>query len=203
MVVDQATKNTEQIEELEALANTTYEEMQYLKGVIQKQGRQILLLTDKVIDLTARSMSNNITISGLEGDQRGELCKTSVLNFLKEKMKMQVNEDEIEKAYRLGPKQGKRPRLMVIRCTTSLRGRIFDYVKHLNGVKNSLSEYYYVSQQYPEKYAVECKEQQAIIKKIKAKNADLPEEQQVKVAVRNRMLYINSELKNKHIFHHR
>ena len=66
-----------------------------LRGLVQRQFNQIRELNEKVAMLTARSMQNNVTISGLEGDGPKEKYKDNVINFLKEKVGIEVDEDEI------------------------------------------------------------------------------------------------------------
>ena len=88
---------------------------------------------NKIVDLTARSMSNNVTISGLTGDNAEEKeCEKKVLNFLRNEVSMEVEDSEIIVAHRIGgPPKGEKPRLMVVRCKPSLRNRIFKYTRNL------------------------------------------------------------------------
>lgn len=44
------------------------EELDISKGIIQKQSKQIATLKGKQVDLTARSMADNITVAGIKGD---------------------------------------------------------------------------------------------------------------------------------------
>ena len=82
-------KHSELLVRIDALetANTTLvDEIAVLKGLTQVQDKQIHQNKDKIIDLTARSMSNNILISGLIGDDKDEDCIDKVLKFLKSKL---------------------------------------------------------------------------------------------------------------------
>ena len=78
VVVDQAEDNSTRIEELEAMVSSMNEDITFLQGVVQKQDKQIQHLKDKTIDLTARSMRNNIVIARLEGDTQEENCMVSL-----------------------------------------------------------------------------------------------------------------------------
>ena len=71
---------------------------------MQKQEKQISTLKSKVRDLTTRSMAKNVLISGLMGDEHGEDCVQKVKQFCVSKLKMQIQDGEIEVAHRLGPK---------------------------------------------------------------------------------------------------
>ena len=51
---------------------------------------------------------------------------------------------------------------MIVHCTSSLHARVFQYTKHLQGLRNPQNAYYYVYQQYPDD--VEAERQQIIHK---------------------------------------
>ena len=56
----------------------------------------------RVVALTARSMQNNVTLSGVTGDNKGEKCKVTTLEFLRNTMGIQEQETEILVAHRIG-----------------------------------------------------------------------------------------------------
>ena len=60
----------------------------------------------------ARSMANNITISGITGDEEDEEdCTTKVKNFFTNQMEMEIKEGDVLVAHRLGQKvEGAPPR---------------------------------------------------------------------------------------------
>ena len=107
VIVDQIEENNKHIEELGELASSTSEDVAFLQGVVQKQDRQIQRLKNKVIDLTTKSMKNNIVISGWEGDNPDENCVMSVEKFFQDKLKMTFHKDDIHIAHRFGPRQSK------------------------------------------------------------------------------------------------
>ena len=47
-------------------------------------------------------MANNVIITSIEGDCKEENCKEKVLSFMKNQLKMEVKEEEVEVAHRLG-----------------------------------------------------------------------------------------------------
>ena len=55
-----------------------------LRGTAQVQEKQLNTLNRKVVDITKRSMANNIVISGLTNDDDQENCKEKTFNFLKD-----------------------------------------------------------------------------------------------------------------------
>ena len=73
-----------------------------LKGVVQRQAKQIDQLNTKVTQLMAKNMEKNILISGLNGDEKSENCKAKVLDFLKSKVEINVSDGEILVAHRKG-----------------------------------------------------------------------------------------------------
>ena len=85
-------------------------------------------------------MANNIIISGAEGDSTGELCAETAIDFLKTKMKMHLLDAEVHSAYRKGVKLGKKPRPLVVKCSSSLHKRVFTYTKNLHGIKNAFND---------------------------------------------------------------
>ena len=60
------------IAELEEKNLMLVEDNQQLKGIVQVQDRKIATLQKQVINLRARSMANNVVISGIIGDDEDE-----------------------------------------------------------------------------------------------------------------------------------
>ena len=100
---------------LESAVLKLSDEVAMIKGLLQIQDCEVKECKCKVIDLTARSMSNNITISGLVGDTMEEKdCKEKVKVFLQDVMDLDFDEKDIEVAHRLGTKITTKPRMMVV-----------------------------------------------------------------------------------------
>ena len=71
------------LDELEEANASLKDELTVLKGIMQVNDKKINNLDNRVIDLTARSMSNNIVISGISGDNGKEKdCKEKVLALM-------------------------------------------------------------------------------------------------------------------------
>ena len=146
---------TDRIAELEETNANMMDDISILKGLAQVHDKAITVNKSKIIDLTARSMANNILVQGLTGDSGEETmaaCKQKVLEFLRVKMNMEIEDAEVEVAHRLGSrlKNAVRPRQMVVRCKHDLRSRIFNYSKNLKDVQNEDGDYYQVNAQLPE-----------------------------------------------------
>ena len=141
-------------------------------------------------------MSNNITILSLDGDVTGEdNPKEKVIDFFKEKMDMEIKDEEVETAHRLGKKTGVKPRLMVVRCTHSLRSRIFNFTHNLKGKTNSRGDYYNVQPQLPEPLLSEKISREEQLKSIRKANQAIPEEEKdkrVQAYIKNKTLIVNN-----------
>ena len=65
---------------------------------------------------------------------------------------MNIQSAEIIHTYRQGQKYGRKPHCVWSNVLPSLRARIFSYTRNLQALRNSLKEFYYVNQQYPEEF---------------------------------------------------
>ena len=127
--------HAERISVLEEENKKLQEDVDFLKGVIQVQDKKIVHLQTDAADAKARSMANNLLISGLTGDVDDEKCKEKCFQFLKEKVQVLIEEKDIVVAHRLGEKTGIQDRTMVVKVTNRIRHEIFKYTKNLKGVK--------------------------------------------------------------------
>ena len=134
-----------------------------LKGIIHKHSTQLKSLNDKVAMLSAKSMENNITITGLGGEKKSkerENCKENVISFLKEKVEIDADESEIFVAHRIGQRDSKnsKPRMMLVRCKYQLKERIMKNAKNLKDKTNEQGDYYYINKQLPDQLAEQKRE---------------------------------------------
>ena len=88
------------------------DEVAVLNGLLQVNDAKVSNLSNKVVNLTARSMSNNVIINGILGDSEKEdpACKAKVMAFLRQHMKMEVQDTEVEVAHRARGKVTAKPR---------------------------------------------------------------------------------------------
>ena len=191
----------ERIETLEEERSTLVSDVKILKGIVTVQQRQIKDLQGKVTDLRMRRMANNVIVEGIleQQNEEEETWLTQISDFFENILEMPFKEEEIVKVHRLGDKKDGRPRPMIVKCSNTLRGRIFQYTKNLKGKTNALKEKFYVDQQLPEEVSAERKELTAEIARIKVDNADKPDDQKVKYKIKKKQLYVNNELQKKYI----
>ena len=177
------------------------EETETLKAIAYRHSIKLEQLNENVVNLTARSMQNNITISGLIGDVKDENCKQTFYKFIGDVMNIPIELSEIMVAHRVGKSVAEQHRLMVARCIPNLKQRILQNVCNLKGVKNSLGQFYYVNKQFPEAL-MECdREIRQMIKDIKKKEEDIPTDSKIKIEVRAGVLYLNNEPVKKKVKH--
>ena len=63
VIVDQVESNTECLTELEELASNVHSDNEFLKGLVQRQDKQISSLQKEIVDLKAKRLANYIMIS--------------------------------------------------------------------------------------------------------------------------------------------
>ena len=140
-----------------------------IKGLLQVQDTELKMCKNKIVDLTARSMSNNITISGITGDVKDEKedCVDKVKNFLQEKLDLEFADQEIEVAHRLGTRITAKLRLMVVRCKYHLKERILKNSYKLKDKVNAQGDFYHIKPQLPEPLQSEKVEREKQLRAIK------------------------------------
>ena len=187
----------ERIDDLETENTALKDDVAILKGIVQVQQHQIAELQHQAIDAKARSMKNNILVDGITNDVDDELtAKQQALSFLRTQLEMQVEDNEIVKAHRLGEKRDLKPRTMVIKCTDALRGRVFGYTKNLKTKTNENKEKFYVDPQLPDKQVAERKN---VSQQIQTVKNNLPKEETATFKIKKNKLYVNNELQKQHI----
>ena len=199
---DTITDFHDRIETLEEQHASLQDEIFMLRGIAQVNDRKLISLDDKVLKLTSRSMQNNILIQGLVPQPSvRENCKKLVLDFMKEKMKMEMADSEIIVAHRLGPLgRTSKPRSMVVKCKRSLRSRIFDFTKNLKDLKNENGDFYQVSPQLPEPILTKRRETRETVMEMKKKNDQLADPtKKVNVEFKNGILHLNGKPERKYI----
>ena len=181
--------NTQELQDLKA-------ENVVLKGIVQKQSNQLKTMNSKIAMLTARSMQNNIIISGLQKvSSKKENCKNAVITFLKQQVEIDVEDNEIIVAHRIGQYRwnATKPRLMLVRCVEQLKERIFKNVKNLKDKKDSTGNPFYVNKQLPDELAEQNRAIRQTIKEQKDKEDGLSAHDKTKIEVKNRKVYFDGE----------
>ena len=168
-------------------------EVSVLKGTTHRQQQQVATLSDKVKELTVRSMADNITITGLIKESDDEDCLQVVSDFLKEKVKIEVETTQILIAHRIYVTDQEKTTapIMIVRCHPRLKANILANAKNLKDLKNDKGDAFYINQQVPEFIIAEKKELSHTIRKIKTANEGKPPNQKVKYSVKRKKLFIN------------
>ena len=177
------------------------DDLSFVKGVVQVQDKQITANKDKIVNLTARSMSNNLLVSGILGESDKENCKLKILEFFRGKLDLTMEDKEVEVAHCIG-KKGSKPRIIVTRCSINLKQKVLKALHLLKDVKNDLGDYYQIRTQLPEPYLSEKIACENRLKEIRKANNLIPEENKdsrVKAYIKNKTLFINEVPQKTHI----
>ena len=189
------------VDNLEEKVATMQNEMAILKGTVQVHEKQLTSNAAKITDLTFCSMANNVLITGLIGNTKEENCKEKVYTFFTQQLKMDLQQDDIIVAHRLGKKVPGKLRQMVVCCTHQLRKNIFANTKNLKDITNANGDYYNVKPQYPEPIATVRREQQEMITAIKKANSqEVEHEKKTQFELKSRILYVDGKARKQHIF---
>lgn len=172
-----------------------------LKGTVERQHKQIENNQHKIVDLTARSMDHNFTITSLV-ESREENCKMVVMDFLKTKLNLNFDQNDIIVAHRMGVRPITNcPRLMVVKVTTRLKEQIMANTSRLKGKQNEQGLAFYVNLQLPDALASEKRALQYETKRIKDFNEALPAGYKKKqFTVKNKKLYVDDKLQEPLVF---
>ena len=155
-LIPKVTQLNSRIAALEKQNTQLMDELVVVKGILQVHDKTININKEKVVDLTARSMENNVVITGLTqktvhdentGRNKPENCKELITSFFQDKMKMTIKEGKILAAHRIGQKSSKKPQPMVVQCNQELRDRVFKFTHHLKGIQNEDGDSFYVNPQ--------------------------------------------------------
>ena len=203
-VTTQADSNTSALSDLQSKlikADNKIEELKtenaVLKGVLCRHSDQLKTMNDRIAMLTAKSMEKNVTITGIK-EVKDEDCKKVVVDFLKQKVEIDADEDEIFVAHRIGTSKRKnQPRIMLARCKPELKHRIFKNVGNLKEKVNENDVPYYINKQLPDQYNEKNRENRELIKQQRIKDKDLPPKEKAKIETRNKTVFIDNQPQEK------
>ena len=99
-----------------------------LKGIIRRQHRQIDSLSNRVVDLTARGMANNLIFTGIK-EERNENCEQVLLDFLSKKLEYVIDANNILAVHRLGKSRNGIYRPLIAKFPTKIKSNIMDKAK--------------------------------------------------------------------------
>ena len=173
--------------------STLKTENSILRGTVQRYSKQLQDMSSKMAMLTAKSMEKNVTISGIKEGGKKEDCKDAVIKFLKAEVEIDVDENEIYVAHRIGKYQKDKRRLLLARCGFKLREHIFANVKNLKDKVNDENKPYYINKQLPEQIIEQNRNIRHIIKQQKQKDKGLPVGDRSSIEVKDKVVYIDEE----------
>lgn len=186
LLQEQLVTERETREKLQNQVERSTREISILKGIIQKQHNQLNTIHSRQVDAMARSMEDNLIISGVK-EKPDEVLIDVVLDFLFDQMNIEARYDDIYTVYRMGPYvQGQtRPRPIILKSGYDLRQYILGNKSALQGTS------YFVATQVPEALLADKKAVNYQIKLIKERNQTLEENEKIGFKVRNKKLYVN------------
>ena len=113
--------------------NDIKKRLQLSEGLVEQQRSKLKQQSEQILDLTARSMRDNIIVQGIpEGNnETWEETKNKLKKFIQKDLKIDPNAVQIDRAHRSGAK-GRGPRQIVAKLLNqSSKDLIFQNVKNL------------------------------------------------------------------------
>lgn len=196
-IVDHAKDADKQVDMLRKENLELRAELEIVKGTISKQHSQLGVMNRKIADLTARTMSDNVTINGILNDSTKEDSKEVTKEFLQQKLQLQVRDKDLIKAHRLGSYQGGKNRAMVLKCKPALQKAIFENTAKLADKTNEEGNKYSVNKQLPDSLAEKRRENRQIIREKQKQEEHLDGKLKSTFLVRNNNVFINGQLQRK------
>lgn len=184
------------------------QDLQTMKGIVQKISQKANVNASNLLDLTKRGMEQNIIIQGVDNtieieDAKAkepifkpkERCRHSALRFFKDVMRLDLQPEDIWKAHRTGAPKADKVRPLIIKLSYTAKELVMEHLGELKNKKNlKTDQVYFISEQIPEGIT-EIKKQTAMrLKDIKAENEKRPKEQRQHIQVINDKILLNGEL---------
>ena len=191
------------MEVLERRANASDKSMDILVSWAGTMHRSHANLQKQVLFNTAKHHSNDVLVGGIY-EYRKQDNRKAAIKFFREKMRLTVHENDVQRAYRTGkPKTFQRdgrtvtcPRQMVVRCSQRLRDAVLQNRSILGGQTDPQAHFtYFVAQQGPEAFKAANSKFKPEIEKIIEEDAGLPEEEKRFVRVVGTELSINNVIR--------
>lgn len=171
------------------------DELDIIKGIVHKIAKQCDSSSGKINQLVARSMEDNLVITGILDDIPKKSVRKQLHRFFQEEMELRnVNDADLLKVYRMGPREDGRHRPILAQCTPDLRRYLLRNAPILRDKLNANGSKYYVNQQLPESVAEQNREIRDIVKTKQRSEEALPQNAKSRILVRNSKVYINGQL---------
>lgn len=185
-MVDHATSVDERIQTLSEENLQLRDELDLLKGIVHKVVNQMDGANGKINQLIAKSMEDNLVVTGVLGDLSKKNARKQFHHFLREEMGLiNIEDNDILKVYRIGQINENRARPLMVCCTPDLRRYILANSYVLKDRLNEEGSKFYINQQLPESIAEQNREIRQIIRDRQTKEELLPNNAKSRFLVRN------------------
>lgn len=153
-----------------------------LEQLLIKVSKKNAYLEDRIVDLTSRSMRDNVVISGIS-ESEYERCESKVSDFLSANIEVNCGPNDIERAHRMGAFKGAtgEPRPMVVKLKGHTKDKVMKNTSKLKGKRSATGKSLYISAQEPEAIAEKRKKARFVSKELHAINSSLPEHQRATI----------------------
>lgn len=122
------------------------------QGLLQKYSQKIHNLEQRVLDLTRRGMEQNLVFHAIEecADPKLENCHETIIQFCKNFLNIDMQEEAIWKVYRMGQLRRDKARPIFAKLSYSAKEKIMSKVNLLKDKRNSHDQVRFVAEQIPE-----------------------------------------------------
>lgn len=117
-----------------------FKDFQGIDRKVTEHQERIADLNKKTDSLEQYTKRNNLRIFGLAEIDR-EITREIICKLVNEKLEINLNDDQIEKAYRIGIPRGGETRTIFVKFTTyEMKNRVYQAKKRLRGAKVTIRE---------------------------------------------------------------
>lgn len=181
-----------------------------MQGLVQKLSQQQEVSSNQILDVTRRSMEQNLVMYGVDNSVEvndpkqehpmyttAERPKFSALEFLKKELGIDLDPEDIWKVYRVGPFRQDRMRPLFIKVSYPAKDLIMEHIARLKGKSNpDTKQVYFISEQVPEGITEPKKQAVSRAKTYNLLNEKRPRDEKQKIQVINDKVIIDGEIVN-------
>lgn len=183
-------------------------ELKTMQGLVQKLSQKTTSNTLQVMDLTKRSMEQNIIIHGMDNSMelqdareesprftKKERCKYAAIEFFKATMNVNLEVEDIYKAHRIGPIKQEKVRPMVLKLSYAAKDLIMENIGSLKGKSNpTTKQVYFISEQIPEGCTEVQKQCAGRAKVLRDENDKKPKQDRSSIQIVNNKILVDGQV---------
>lgn len=177
------------------LVDTLTRRVSFLEKIIVRLSSSIEHTKDTVTNLQSHSMKDNLIISGIK-ESDNEDAEAEVINFVTSKLGVELKNEEIVKAHRLGDNNntsGARP--LVVKFNNGRKKEaILSKTMKLKGKKGHNDKPLFISTQQPEAIVEREKKRRFKLKQLHAENNKRPKAQRAEIRVSHGKILMNNSV---------